>query len=187
MATPSGVKGQLVNKAGLARLTGKPTKTVDDWIRRGLGDAAAVERGGLAKQWKFDTAAAIEWLVSDRERQADTNAQPGIRDLTFQRARESKERADKYRLENLRTRGEMIHVDEVADYWGKMIGAAKRQQRGIPARLKASGILPDLTLVQAADILALIDESLRELAGTGLPESDRETLEDGLEDMGTAA
>lgn len=187
VATPEGVKGEIVNKVGLARLTGKPTKTVDDWIRRGLADAAAIERGGLAKQWKFNTAAAIEWLISDRTRQTAPSDPPESLDLTAQRARESKERADKYALENAVARRELLHASEVVDHWGKMILASKSQMRGIASRLKVSGILPDMTLVQSAEVLKLIDEALRELAGDGLPAGDGDGLGEDVEDLGTAA
>lgn len=187
VATPEGVRGRVVNKAELARLTGKPTKTVDDWIRRGLADAAAIEHGGIAKQWRFDTAAAIEWLIADRERQIKPDDPPEALDLQVQRARESKERADKYALENAVMRRELIDVNEVIHHWGKMISAAKRQVRGIASRLKGSGIIPDMTAAQSAAVLDLLDEALNELAGDGVPDSDGDALGEDLEDMGSAA
>lgn len=188
VATPEGVKGRSVNKAELARLTGKPTKTVDDWIRRGLADAAAIERGGLAKQWKFDSALAIDWIITDRVRQLQpSEVAQEVLDLNAQRARESKERADKYALENAVMRRELIDVSEVIHHWGKMISAAKRQVRGIASRLKGSGIIPDMTAAQSAAVLELIDEALNELAGDGVPDSDGDALGEDFEDLGSAA
>lgn len=179
----------MVNKAGLARVAGVTLKTVDDWIRRGL---PALSKGAHGKSWRIDTAAAIDWLCQFR-----AGATRGIAggnseqlDLTAERARESKERADKYALENAKARRELVAVEEVVDHWGKMISAAKRQIRGIPVRARAAGVLPDLTPEQAADLLRLIDEALTELAGDGVPDSDgsgSEPLVADGEALGSAA
>lgn len=192
MATPPGVKGQVVNKAGLGRVAGVTLKTVDDWVRRGL---PVLTKGTNGQQWRIDTAAAIDWIVSQRVALARAqgvtpSSAGGDLDLNEQRARESKERADKYALENAKARRELIPIEDVIDHWGKMISAAKRQLRGVPVRARSAGVLPDLSPQGAADLLRLIDEALPELAGDGVPDSDgsgREPLGEDEPALGSAA
>lgn len=192
MATPPGVKGQVVNKAGLGRVAGVTLKTVDDWVRRGL---PVLTKGTNGQQWRIDTAAAIEWIVSQRVALARAqgvtpSSAGGDLDLNEQRARESKERADKYALENAKARRELIPIEDVIDHWGKMISAAKRQLRGVPVRARSAGVLPDLSPQGAADLLRLIDEALTELAGDGVPDSNgsgREPLGEDEPALGSAA
>lgn len=200
-ATRNGDGGRLVSRAELARIVRRPAKRIDVWLDRGLADAAAVERAGPGKRWKLDLGYAIEWLIEDRERQLRDQlgaaAAPGgtesadALDLNEQRAREAKERADKYALENAQARRELIRVDEVVEFWGRMIVAAKRQIRGIPIQAKSTGILPDMTLEQSEALLALIDAGLRELGSNGIPDADddggRESLDDGGEPLDASA
>lgn len=192
MTTPTGVKGQVVNKAGLGRVVGVTLKTVDDWVRRGI---PVLSRGTNGQQWRIDTAAAIEWIVAQRvalarSQGAAPSASGADLDLNEQRARESKERADKYALENAKARRELIPIEDVIDHWGKMISAAKRQMRGVPVRARAAGVLPDLSPQGAAGLLRLIDEALTELAGDGVPDSDgrgSESLGENEQTLGSAA
>jgi phage terminase Nu1 subunit (DNA packaging protein) len=172
-------------------------KTVDDWLRRGL---PAIEKGKHGKTWTIDTAAAIEWIGAFRAQHAAVSpklpgaasieSEPTRLDLNTERARESKERADKYALENAVSRRRLVAVEDVIDHWGKMISAAKRQFRGVPIRAKSAGVLPDLTHDQAGALLRLIDEALGELVGDGVPESDGSgggSLDEGREAMGPAS
>ena len=53
--------GRIVNRAGLAQLCGVTLPTVDAWVRK---DCPVVERGGTGKEWKFDSAAVIEWRIA---------------------------------------------------------------------------------------------------------------------------
>lgn len=192
------VKGQIVGVAGLSRVTGRPRKTVEDWIRRGL---PVLKRGSQGQKWEIDTAAAIDWICEQRAGIAarvippvggdELNGHgPERLDLTTERARESKERADKYALENAQSRRELIPVEDVLELWGRMQSAAKRQFRGVAVRAKTSGVLPDLTLEQSAGLLRLIDESLEELSGDGVPDSNGsgcESLDEVSTPMGSAA
>lgn len=180
-------RGNVVTKQGLAKVLGKPVKTVDSWILRGLDQAAAIERGGRGKSWKFDTAAAVDWLLEQRGAASAPTSGDGPKSLEVERIREARARADRLEAENARVRGELVEVDHVVAYWSRMVGAAKQQIRQVPTSIKSRGIVPDLTLLQAEEILGLIDDALRELAGTGVPDVDREPLDADVEDVGTAA
>lgn len=184
---PSKVKGEVVNKSGLARVIGRPLVTINSWMERGMADACVIEGGQQGVRFKIDTAKAIDWIISDQVARRGGSGEGNPESLTAERARESRARADKYDLENARTRRELIHVDEVIEHWGKMIGAAKRQVRGLPSQMKTRGVLPELTVVQAAAALALIDEALRELSGSGIPDDGGSVVDDDLEDLGATA
>lgn len=161
------IRGQTINKARLASLAGVTLKTVDDWVRRGL---PVVAKGGNGRPWEIDSAEALDWIVAFR---AGPETAPGPLDLTQERARESKERADRYGLENEVTRRELVPAQDVADLWGAMRAAAVRTFRTLPERFEASGAVPPLTPDQRAATLALVDEALSELAGDGLPGQSR--------------
>lgn len=181
-------KGQKISKTDLARLTGKTFKTVDSWMARGLTEAAATKKGTQGTTWEFNSAKAIEWMIQDRIRQLAPDETPKeTNSLNSQRAREAKERADRYALQNAVSKGELLPLGLVASYWGRMISAAKQQLRGIPSRAKVSGVLPKLTLQQSTGLLGLIDEALRELSSSGIPTGDLESLEEDDEDMEPAA
>jgi terminase small subunit / prophage DNA-packing protein len=57
----SGRTGRTVNRADLASTFGVSLPTVDAWVRRG---APFVERGSKGREWKFDTAAVIDWRLA---------------------------------------------------------------------------------------------------------------------------
>lgn len=59
--------GRIVNRAALAQLCGVTLPTIDAWIRK---DCPVVERGGQGKEWKFDSAAVIEWRIAKAVEQA---------------------------------------------------------------------------------------------------------------------
>ena len=54
--------GRTVNRADLASTFGVGLPTVDAWVRRG---APFVERGRKGREWQFDTAAVIDWRLTN--------------------------------------------------------------------------------------------------------------------------
>lgn len=173
-----GEKGRLITKTEFQRLVGKGQATVEEWIIAGM---PTQRRPELHAGVLVNTHDAIIWLRTNRSMQKTglrmTNSgsgnnlgSPGT--LQDERQREAKERADKYAIENARSRRELISVDEVVEYWGKMVSAAKRQFRSVPTRAKSAGILPQLTHKEASDLLRLIDDALQELSDNGVPDAD---------------
>lgn len=82
-----------------------------------------------------------------------------------ERARLTKEQADKIELENAVLRGQLVKVEEVADLWTTAVINSKQKLLSIPT--KAAPLVIGNTLAGAKDVLdKLINESLTELAAT---------------------
>ncbi len=59
--------GRIVNRAALAQLCGVTLPTIDAWVRK---DCPVVERGGTGKEWRFDSAAVMDWRIAKAVEQA---------------------------------------------------------------------------------------------------------------------
>ncbi len=64
--------GRIVNRAELAELCGVSLPTIDAWRRRGCpyvsAPSTAKEASPQMRQWKFDSAAVIQWLRQEARR-----------------------------------------------------------------------------------------------------------------------
>lgn len=67
----STTKSRTLNRSELAAFHGVTPPTVDSWIARGC---PAVARGSKGREWRFDSAAVIDW----RLRQAASDAATGL-------------------------------------------------------------------------------------------------------------
>ena len=56
-------KGEIVNRAGLARIMGVSPTAINSWLARGCPVIAEPERGKDG-QYQFDTAAVIRWRIN---------------------------------------------------------------------------------------------------------------------------
>ena len=54
------IVGRPVNRADLAALFGKSVNTVTSWVEKGCPH---LDRGGNGAEWRFDTAAVIDWRI----------------------------------------------------------------------------------------------------------------------------
>lgn len=81
------IDGRSVNRAELASLCGVSLPTVDSWVDKGC---PFVERGSKGREWRFDSAAVIDW----RLQRAVENAVSGYADES---GNVSKEEADRRR------------------------------------------------------------------------------------------
>ena len=160
------IEPQIVNRKQLAQIAGRSLPTVSDWIRRGM---PTLGRDPSTREWRIDTAAAIAWLV---ERSLQPSAGP--LDLDQERARESKERADKYALDNARMRRDLIASDEVQRLWEAMRGRVRRRLRSVPA--EAAARAPGFHTAAVPGFLVMIDEALAELSPNGLPPTGEEAF-----------
>ncbi len=150
----------VVNKAGLARLTGRSLPAVSGWIRRGLPTLGQDPR---SREWRIDTAAALDWMFDQ------PTSSPGSLDLAQERAREARARTEKYELENSAMRRRLISADEVAHLWAARRALAEARFRDFPARVRAAGILPNMTPDVEAGLARMIEQALAELVGAGMP------------------
>ena len=179
----------------LAKLLGKNVSTLAQWCRDGMPVKKKAVKGRSPAV--YDSSDAVQWYVEQcEERAVEAFARkhnvgryakpapypsskkgqrlanpPPQSDGTLQaeKLRVEKERADKLAIDNAVRRGELINVEDVIRYWGKMILACKRQLRGLPVLVKTSGIFPAMSLEQSDRLASIIDESLKELGTSGVP------------------
>lgn len=79
------IDGRLVNRADLASLCSVSLPTVDAWVEKGC---PYVERGSKGREWKFDSAAVIDWRIQ----RAVENAVSGYEDESGKISREEADR-----------------------------------------------------------------------------------------------
>ena len=65
------IEGRLINRGELASLCGVSLPTLDSWIEKGC---PYVERGSKGVEWKFDSAAVIDWRIQRAVESAVTDA-----------------------------------------------------------------------------------------------------------------
>lgn len=104
-----------------------------------------------------------EWLRSRETSGLIANGDVIVYEV--ERARLTKQQADKVELENAVLRGQLVQVDEVAGLWTTAVINSKQKLLSIPT--KAAPLVIGNTLAGAKDVLdKLINESLTELAAT---------------------
>jgi phage terminase Nu1 subunit (DNA packaging protein) len=96
-----------------------------------------------------------------REVSAGRGGENQILDLTAERARESKERADNLALKNEQLRGELLHVDDVVRNWQDILRRVSSSLLSVPERVAARRSV-DADIVQAFD--REIRDTLNDLA-----------------------
>lgn len=84
---PDGGASRDVNRSDLANICGVSLPTIDAWIRK---NCPVVERGSRGRQWRFDSAAVIDWRI----KQAVDAATSGLLDKD---GKTSKDEADRRR------------------------------------------------------------------------------------------
>lgn len=154
-------------------------RTVRELLQKG-----AIPRPRGRAGYNLD-ACRLAYIRHLREVAAGRQSTDGKLDLTAERARESKERADKLALENAEKRRELIPAGAVVSTWARMVESTKSQIRAVPSQAKAR--IPSLRVKDVKVLQKLHDEALRELAGNGLPPGAGEGMEDGLPGVGAAA
>jgi phage terminase Nu1 subunit (DNA packaging protein) len=53
--------GRIVNRAELAAICGVSLPTIDAWVDKGC---PFVDRGSKGREWRFDTAAVLQWRIA---------------------------------------------------------------------------------------------------------------------------
>ena len=155
--------GQILTKTALAKMTGRSIPAVDGWIRRGL---PVLGRNGPRGALRISSPAAIAWLA-DHQAAVSVSEPAGPLDLDEQRAREASERADRYSLENARSRRELIPARRVESLWAAMRARVRARVLAIPTR--AEGPLADASPAALEGVLRLLGEALGELDGPAVP------------------
>lgn len=149
----------LLNREKLAEFLGCSLRTIDEYKRQGMpGDAP--KRPG--DQWKFDTAASVEWL-RQRERQSALGEIATIDEAEAKRRKLAAEAA-MAELELAKAEEQAISVQDFGQAWAAMIGSARAKLRGVGSKLGPTvAIIEDPSECSSA-IDVEINEALQELS-----------------------
>ena len=100
-----------------------------------------------------------------------------VYDLEAERARLTKNQADKAAIDVGIARGELVESAVMALFWGEMIGALRAKILAIPSKLAVEclGMETKQDIEQAA--MSVVREALDELAGDVFPEQIRKRME----------
>ncbi len=110
----------------------------------------------------------VAYIRHLREMAAAHRSQDGKEDLVSERARLAREQADAQELKNRQLEGELISRRRAEDLLQRLAISAKERLRAIPAM--APGKIPKLTKADVVKLRKMIDDALRELAASRLPE-----------------
>lgn len=150
-----------VNRAGLADIFGVTENTITNWLGQGMPRAKrAVVRG---QSDEYDTAECIKWRIA-REAGGNAVGDDGeVINFEAERARLTKEQADKVAMDNAVKRGDLMSATEVARHWGGLIVNAKTRLLSIPTK-SAPLVLGAKSLPVAREIIErFVIEALNEL------------------------
>jgi DNA-binding transcriptional MerR regulator len=149
----------LVNREKLAELLGCSLRTIDEYKRQGMPGEAPKRPGD---QWKFDTAASVEWL-RQRERQSALGEIATIDESEAKRRKLAAEAA-MAELDLAKAEEMAVAVQDFSKAWAGMIGSARAKLLGLGSKLG-----PGLAIIEdAAECSSAVDagigEALQELS-----------------------
>lgn len=147
-----------VNRAQLADVIGKTDKTIQVWLDEGL---PRVYSGGTGTESVYDTAEVIRWMIARETGSRDDDGNVIV--FEAERARLTKEQADKAAMQNDVTRGVLVDVTEVANHWGGLLTNCKTKLLAIPTKA-APMVIGSKSLPQVRETLEkFIREALHDL------------------------
>lgn len=110
-----------ISGAGFGKMMGVSKQTVANWCDAGMPH----EGGGRpGNPYTIKVREALPWLVSNR------TEKPGS-----ERERLAKEQADKFAIENAKSRGELIQSQHVEDVISAALASLSTQLEGLPGRM----------------------------------------------------
>lgn len=142
-----------VNRTRLADIIGKSEKTIREWLDEGL---PRISTGGAGVDSEYDTAEVIRWMIARETGSRDDDGNVIV--FEAERARLTKEQADKAAMQNAVTRGVLVDVEEVAQHWGGLLTNCKTKLLAIPTKA-APMVLGSKSLPQVREVL---EKSIRE-------------------------
>lgn len=148
-----------VNRTQLADVIGKTDKTVQVWLDEGM---PRVSTAGQSGDSVYDTAEVIRWMIA---REIGSVGEDGtVIVLEAERARLTKEQADKAAMVNEMMRGDTVKISVVAQIISTVIVNAKTRFLSIPTKA-APLLLGCKTMPQAREVLErFINEALNDLS-----------------------
>ena len=150
----------------IAKALDLSTKMVNDLIARGT----------ITKQprGQYDLEVATHEYVRHIRGVAAGRMRSGELDLAEERARLAKEQADAKEMENALARGDLVHIDDVADQFGKQATAVRTRLLSIPSKAAPLVISCTKPAEARAVIEDMIVEALNELVGYDTRAADEE-------------
>lgn len=144
----------LLNQKTTARLLGMKPQLLQQW------DVQSVKRRGREVLYYWPD------VLAERDRRRFPERPDGdeeFLDLDQQRARHSKEQADKLALENAAARDTLIYSTHMAELLGRVLTAVRNRLLALPN--KVGGRLPENIRASIVDLLRMwINEALTELS-----------------------
>lgn len=114
----------IVNRTKLAEIFGVSQKTITDWEAK---DMPCEEKNTTRKGNKYDTVKCIEWRFSNLTGEKDI-------DYNEERARKTKEEADKLERERKREEGETLRTEDVIEWVKSGDQKVRTKLLSIPSR-----------------------------------------------------
>lgn len=153
--------GKVVSQAELCEILGVVPMTIARLEERGF---PCIEKGAGRAPSKYDTQDCIQWLIEHEKRKLTQTPDGQFIDLDQERARLTREQADKVAMDNEERRRRLVDSDRVGMWWGKIISNAKTRLLAIPTKA-APLVLGMKSMPQVRDQLErMIVEVLSELS-----------------------
>lgn len=123
------VKGQIATKQELADIFGVSLPTIEAWVR---GGCPFVEKGGMGKSWKFDTAAVATWQKDKATEDAKGTANVTAEELARRKNEASTQLVE---LELAKAKGEVAPVEEFERATAMLMGEIRQNIMNVPQRV----------------------------------------------------
>lgn len=150
-----------MSQAELCEILGVVPMTIARLEERGF---PCIEKGSGRAPSKYDTQDCIQWLIKHEMRKLTQTPDGKVINYDDERARLTREQADKVAMDNEERRGRLVDSDKVGIWWGKIISNAKTRLLAIPTKA-APLVLGMKTMPQVRDQLErMITEVLSELS-----------------------
>ncbi|MEK9724069.1 MAG: terminase small subunit [Rhodospirillaceae bacterium] len=153
--------GKVVSLTELCEILGVVPMTISRLEDKGF---PCIERGVGRTPSKYDTQACIQWLIKYEMRKLTQTPEGEVINYEDERARLTREQADKVAMENEERRGRLVDSDKVGMWWATLVSNAKTRFLAIPTKA-APLVFGAKTMPQVRDHLErLIVEVLSELS-----------------------
>lgn len=129
----------IFNRVELADLLGVHKTTIDEWVREGMPYKARPDQTRQGeRQWKFDSAETVEWLVARAKGSGvgvDDGSKSAAKVEQEAKARERIAIAGLKEMEYAQALKELVHIDDVIERVEEQYAIVKSRLQAIPGRM----------------------------------------------------